>query len=252
VRAVVRVSVWVSGAFLLVGGTLSASSVGPPLPRQLRLQRGALQSAGARVFQLARGADGRLGLGIRARVGSVASGASARHPAPETGAFQVWPVAGSGRGDFHLKGRLYAESADGLIGLAVVTPKGEWYIAGTVPGRTGPVVDLSRSSEGWKTVSRAKSAFSPAPGRWFWVEVDVAVSKDAREWRVFAWGDEQAKPGQPLVTASEPLPEMPRDLQVGVWAAGSGERRVEQLTLELLAGKAAGGDAETERRPPGR
>ncbi|HHQ47595.1 MAG TPA: hypothetical protein ENK19_01760, partial [Acidobacteria bacterium] len=236
-------------AAVIAGSAGVAPAAGPPLPRQLRLKGGALQAAGAPLFHLERGADGRLGLGIRARVGSAASAASVEHPAPDTGAFEVWPVAGSGQGDFRFKGRFRVESSDGLIGLAVVTPKGRWYIAGTVQGRSGPVVDLSRSSEGWKSVSRAKASFSPRAGSWFWLEVDVAVLKGTRQWTVWAWNDRQAKPAEPLVVASEPLGESPRDLQLGVWTAGTGERRVEELTLELLVEKRGGKGSGTGTAP---
>ncbi|NOZ95862.1 MAG: hypothetical protein GXP47_14150, partial [Acidobacteria bacterium] len=229
--------------------TAPAWTAGPPVPRELRLRGGSLHAANVTVFQSVRGADGRLGLGVKARVGSVAGAASVEHPAPQTGAFQVWAVPGSGRGSFHFKGRFYTDSADGLIGLALVTPKGEWYIAGTVSGKTGLSVDLSRSSEGWKGIDRSTSSFAPAPGSWFWIEVDVSSSKGMREWKVFAWGDEKAGPGSPLVTASEPAEEYGRDFQVGVWTAGTGERRVEQLSLELLLGNTGAGGTGTGRAP---
>ncbi|NOZ79671.1 MAG: hypothetical protein GXP48_10930, partial [Acidobacteria bacterium] len=213
---------------------------GQEISRQLRVQWGArpeLVRAKTRVFRMERDAGGRLGLDVHARVGSAVAGASAIHPAPPQGAFQVWPVAGLGRASFRFKGRMYADSPDGLIGLAIVTPDGGWYIAGLVPGRSGARVDLSRSTGDWEALSRAQTTFSPRPGTWFWVEVDATRKKGRREWRVYAWGDGQSGPGEPLVTATEDIDAKGRGFQAGVWTAGSGNRRVEQLTLQMLQGK---------------
>ena len=133
--------------------------------------------------------------------------------------------------DVRVRVRLHDEGSQASMGLALVSPTGEWYAARL--SEAGPTLD--RSSGQWSSMEQGSD--NPGFNGWIWLEIELGRDGSQRRWSVRTWPEGGARPAEADIVAFERRADSISVLSPAILSDGRDHGRAADLEIEELTTK---------------